>query len=123
MVKKILLLTFLTFLIAAPGYCYTWVQLTPEDNNLWYDPTTIEIDKPIGSVLIKSYFVEDKSYIMAWVIIDCKEKKYYIVGALAVDENDKAISPPDGRDVSGQISKGGPKMKIFYNMLCGAEQD
>lgn len=118
MKKTLLIVIVLTFLTVTPGYCYTWVQLTPEDDNFWYDPTTIEIDEPIGAVLIKTYSVEDKSCVMAWVIIDCKAKKFYIVGALLVDENDKAIAPPDGKDISGQISQGGPKMEILFRMLC-----
>lgn len=108
-------LLVLLFSFTSQASEYTWVELSnPGGDTLWYDPTTIEIDEGVGSVLLKSYNDSRKEYLMFWFIIDCAAKKCYITGALLVDENDKAISPPDDTVLEGIITPG----SVLYNMLC-----
>jgi len=105
----------LLFSITSYASEYTWVELdNPGGDTLWYDPATIEFDEGIGSVLLKSYNKSRNEYIMFWFIVDCAAKKCYMVGALVVDGNDKAISPPDEEVLEGNIT---PDCDL-YKMLC-----
>jgi len=115
--KLFLIIPLLVLLVSFTSHAseYTWVELpNPGGDTLWYDPTTIEIDEGIGSVLLKSYNAARKEYLMFWMIVDCAANKCYIVGTLVVDENDKAISPPDDTVLEGIITPG----SVLYNMLC-----
>lgn len=116
--KKLLLvipLLVLLFSFVSHAGEYTWVELSnPGGDTLWYDPTTIEIDESVGSVLLKSYNTARNEYLMFWMIIDCAANKCYMVGTLVVDENDKAISPPDDTVSEGIIKSD----SVLYNMLC-----
>ncbi len=117
MKKLFLIIPLLVLLVSFTSHAseYTWVELdNPGGDTLWYDPTTIEIDEGVGSVLLKSYNATRKEYLMFWMIVDCEAKKCYITGALLVDENDKAISPPDDTVLGGTITPG----SVLYNMLC-----
>ncbi|MDP2907159.1 MAG: hypothetical protein Q8O03_04425 [Nanoarchaeota archaeon] len=116
--KKLLLtisLLVLLFSFTSHASEYTWVELpNPGGDTLWYDPTTIEIDEGVGSVLLKSYNASRKEHLMFWFIVDCEAKKCYITGALLVDENDKAISPPSDVVLEGIIKSD----STLYNLLC-----
>lgn len=117
MKKLFLIIPLLVLLFSFTSHAseYTWVELpNPGGDTLWYDPTTIEIDEGVGSVLLKSYNATRKEHLMFWMVIDCEAKKCYIVGTLVIDENDKAISPPD-EEVSEGIIKSD---SVLYNMLC-----
>lgn len=115
--KKLLLIIPLLVLFSFSGqaYSYTWVELSnPGGSSLWYDPTTIEFDEGIGSVLIKSYNPKTNVYTMFWFVVDCGANKCYMVGALTIDKDDKAISPPDDSVLEGTIKSG----SILYELVC-----
>lgn len=115
--KKLFLIIplLLLFFFSGQAYCYTWVELpNPGGDTLWYDPTTIEIDEGVSSVLLKVYKEKSKTYLMLWFIVECETKKCYMVGTFVVDENDKAISPPDDTVLEGIITSS----SVLYNMLC-----
>lgn len=123
MLKKsllaILLLMFL-FFFTSPAYCYTWVKLGDYPyGTVWYEPTTIETDEDIGSVLIKVHYPKDDKNIIGWIVTDCKAKRYNLVGVLAVDKNDKALKYDEGDEFESDIVPGSESAaEDLYKMLC-----
>lgn len=126
-VLLIALLLGLVFSFTTPAYSYNWVNLGDYHSDdksdvsctVWYDPSTIEKEEGISSVLIKIYYPETQEDIMVWMVIDCEAMKCYLVGALLVDENDKALEFDDGDAVDLDIVIGsGSVAEQFYHMLC-----
>ncbi len=119
--KKLLLiipLLMLFFSFTNPAHSYTWVKLDDYENGtIWYEPSTIEKDEGVSSVLIKTRTKEDEN-IVVWMVIDCEAKKYYLVGALLVDENDKALEFDDDQLEGDIIFEKESAAKDLYNMLC-----
>lgn len=118
--KKLLLiipLLVLLFSFTSLAHSYTWVNLGDyEDDVIWYDPSTIEIGEGVASALLK--IDNGGEHVMLWIVIDCPVKKYYLVGAMLVDENDKALSPPDEDEYSDFIMEGDSPFYHLYQMLC-----
>jgi len=107
------------FFFSGQAYSYTWVELpNPGGDSLWYDPSTVEFDEGIGSVLMKSYNSAKKEYLMFWIVIDCEAKKCYLAGALVVDKEDKAISAPTEQVLEGTIKPD----SFLYTLLCKPKQ-
>jgi hypothetical protein len=117
-IKKIFLLSLLGLvLFINPAYCYTWVKLGEyKYGTVWYEPTTIEINEIISSVLVKTYYLESKEYIVVWVVIDCQAKKYSIVNAVLVNENDKALDLKE-TELQDTIIPGSAAEDL-YKMFC-----
>ena len=119
-INKILLLSLLGLvLFISQAHSYTWVKLGDYENSTaWYEPTTIEKEEVVSSVLIKMYYPKNNQCTAAWMGIECEAKKYTLLCAPAVDENDKALDLDEGQTEDNIISASGFPAEHLYQLLC-----